>query len=238
MKRELFDSVVEPSITVGAHQWYSVPLSIISHVVVVAILIIAPLTATNVLPTPQSVLVFAITPPPPPTPPPPLPEIRVVPPTPADVAPVNPNLAPTQEPSGIAEEPPFVPAMAAPARLPVSNTSTALTSPSTPVSLATPPPQPSRPIPVGGAVGEPRKLHHVPPVYPAVARAARVSGVVILEATIAKDGSVRDARILRSNAMFDQAAIDAVRQWRYTTPTLNGVPVDVTMTVTVRFTID
>lgn len=237
MKRELFDDVVEPSISVGTHQWYSVPLSIVSHAIVVAILIVAPLTATNVLPTPQSVLVFAITPPPPPTPPPPLPEIRVTPPAPADVAPINPNAAPFEAPTGIVEEPPFVPTTTAPpARLPVSNTGTALASPSLPVSLATPPP--SRPIPVGGAVGEPRKLHHVPPTYPTVARAARVSGVVILEATIARDGSVKDARILRSNAMFDQAAIDAVRQWRYTTPTLNGVPVDVTMTVTVRFTMD
>ena len=82
---------------------------------------------------------------------------------------------------------------------------------------------------------EPRKLNHVPPVYPPIARAARREGTVILEATIAADGRVTNVRVLQSSPLFDEAAIDAVRQWRYTTPTLNGVPVAVTMTVVVRF---
>ena len=74
------------------------------------------------------------------------------------------------------------------------------------------------------------------PAYPAEALAANVQGIVILEAIIAKDGTVKDARILRSIAMLDDAAIDAVRQWAFTPTQLNGVPVEVVMTVTVNFT--
>ena len=51
------------------------------------------------------------------------------------------------------------------------------------------------------------------PVYPAVAKSARVGGTVLVEATIGPDGKVADARVLRSVALLDQAALDAVRQW-------------------------
>ena len=61
--------------------------------------------------------------------------------------------------------------------------------------------------------------------------------MVIIEATISKEGDVKDAKILRSQPMLDQAALDAVLQWKYTPTTLNGVPVDVIMTVTVNFTL-
>jgi protein TonB len=60
---------------------------------------------------------------------------------------------------------------------------------------------------------------------------------VTIEAIITKDGTVRDAKVVRSVPLLDQAALDAVRQWRYTPTTLNGVPVEVIMTVTVQFTI-
>jgi len=72
---------------------------------------------------------------------------------------------------------------------------------------------------------------------PAIAQSARVSGIVIIEATIGKDGSVTEAHVIRSIALLDQAALDAVKQWKYTPTTLNGVPVPVIMTVTVNFTL-
>jgi protein TonB len=61
--------------------------------------------------------------------------------------------------------------------------------------------------------------------------------MVIIEATIAADGHVMNARILRSLPLLDQAALEAVRQWQYTPTLLNGVPVPVVMTVTVTFTL-
>jgi protein TonB len=88
----------------------------------------------------------------------------------------------------------------------------------------------------GGNVKAPAKVHDVAPVYPAIAQAARVQGVVILQATIGADGRVVDAAVLRSVPLLDAAAIDAVRQWRYTPTALNGQPVAVVMTVTVNFT--
>jgi protein TonB len=77
----------------------------------------------------------------------------------------------------------------------------------------------------------------VRPVYPPEAKAARISGVVILEATIGVDGRVSDARVLRSIPALDQPAIDAVMQWEFTPTDLNGQPVPVIMTVTVNFTL-
>jgi len=74
-------------------------------------------------------------------------------------------------------------------------------------------------------------------VFPADAQAARVQGVVIIEALIDTNGNVADAKILRSVAMLDQAAVDAVRQWRFTPTMLNGAAVPILMTVTVNFTL-
>ena len=65
--------------------------------------------------------------------------------------------------------------------------------------------------------------------------AAGARGIVILEATIARDGTVKDARVLRSVPLLDEAALTAVRQWVFTPTLLNGVPVEVIMTVTVNF---
>jgi len=101
---------------------------------------------------------------------------------------------------------------------------------------ATPMPTPATPLRIGGNVRAPERLKYVAPVYPEAAVAARVSGTVIIEATIGKDGSVTDAHVIRSIALLDQAALDAVKQWRYTPTTLNGRAVPIMMTVSVSFT--
>ena len=75
-------------------------------------------------------------------------------------------------------------------------------------------------------------------MYPQIAQTAKVQGVVIIEAVIGKDGNVKDAKVLRSVALLDQAALDAVRQWKFTPTLLNNVPVEVIMTVTVNFTLN
>lgn len=92
------------------------------------------------------------------------------------------------------------------------------------------------PVRVGGNIHQPQKIKDVKPVYPAIAQSARVEGVVTIEATIGEDGKVTDAKVLRSIPLLDQAALDAVRQWEYTPTLLNGVPVPVLITVTVKFT--
>ena len=96
---------------------------------------------------------------------------------------------------------------------------------------------PAAPVRVGGNIKTPTKTKDVKPVYPPIAQSARVQGVVIIEATIGPDGRVKDAKVLRSIPLLDQAALDAVKQWQFTPTLLNGVPVPVIMTVTVNFTL-
>lgn len=91
------------------------------------------------------------------------------------------------------------------------------------------------PVRVGGQLRPPVKVKDVPPVYPAVARSARVHGEVVIEATIGEDGKVADTRVVKSIPLLDQAALDAVRQWQYQPPLLNGVPTPVVTTITVNF---
>jgi len=94
---------------------------------------------------------------------------------------------------------------------------------------------PGRPIRVGGSVVEPRKIRDVKPTYPPDAAAAGTEGTVIIEASIGRDGIVQNARVIRSIPGLDESALAAVRQWLYTPTKLNGLPVDVVMTVTVTF---
>ena len=88
---------------------------------------------------------------------------------------------------------------------------------------------------IGGQIKPPTKIKDVQPVYPAIARSARVAGVVTIEAMIGPDGKVMDATVVRSVPLLDQAALDAVKQWEYTPALLNGVPVPVLVTVTINF---
>jgi periplasmic protein TonB len=92
-----------------------------------------------------------------------------------------------------------------------------------------------RPVRVGAGIREPRKIKHVDPVYPFVARSARVQGVVVLECTVGVDGRVETAQVVQGVPLLDKAALEAVRQWRYTPTLYQGVPVPVIMTVTVTF---
>ncbi len=98
-------------------------------------------------------------------------------------------------------------------------------------------PSVNAPLRIGGDIAAPTKIRDVQPVYPQEARDANVQGIVIVEAIINRDGSVRDAQVLRSVDMLDDAALDAVLQWRYTPTLLGGEPVEVIMTVTVNFTL-
>jgi protein TonB len=110
-----------------------------------------------------------------------------------------------------------------------------LNIPPAPVALPAPVHKPQEAVRPGGVIKYPGKVHHVAPVYPRLAQDARVEGRVILEAVIGMDGRVQDVRILRSKPLLDQAAMDAVRQWRFTPTLLNGTPVPVILTVTVDF---
>jgi TonB family protein len=99
------------------------------------------------------------------------------------------------------------------------------------------PPSPPQPVRVGGNVPAPRKVKDVRPVYPPGAKASGISGVVIAEVWVGVDGTVKNARVLRSVPALDQAALDAVLQWEYEPVLVNGAATDVVMVVTVNFTL-
>jgi len=97
---------------------------------------------------------------------------------------------------------------------------------------------PQAPIRPGGDIRPPLKVRNVVPPYPEVARAAHVQGDVVLDCTISNEGRVVNVKVLSGPILLQAAAVDAVRQWLYRPTLLNGVPVPVVMTVTVRFALD
>ena len=107
-----------------------------------------------------------------------------------------------------------------------------------PIVPPPPRPAPSRPLPVSSGVMEAALTHRAQPIYPPIAIAAHISGVVQLRAIIAKDGTVRDLEVLSGNPLFVPAAVAAVRQWRYSPTLLSGTPVEVETRITVNFVLE
>jgi periplasmic protein TonB len=107
-----------------------------------------------------------------------------------------------------------------------------------PVVVPTPQPVNDAPIQVGGAVLKPEVIARTEPRYTELARKARVEGVVVLRAIIDERGYVTNVELLRGQPMgLDQAAMDAVRTWRFKPATLHGQPVKVYFNLTVNFTL-
>ncbi len=108
-----------------------------------------------------------------------------------------------------------------------------------------PPPPPPPPAPIvkpepirqGGVVQAANLIYKVNPVYPLLARQTRVQGVVVMEAVISREGLIESLRVVTGHPLLNQAALDAVRQWRYRPTMLNGEPVEVITMVTVTFTL-
>jgi len=206
--------------------------SLLVHATAMAAILIAPLLASPgrlPVPTRSLVLVRATH----------VPVPHVAPPaarsrdTPSpSTAPVAPEPAPTVEPASIAP-PLFAPErIAAPLLGLAGTTDGAGFEPQAPPGPAAAATGPHR---VGGLVEPPRRIRDVRPEYPPIARAAGIAGIVILDAVIDETGVVRDVRVLRPVPLLDEAAVTAVRQWRFAPTTLNGEPIPVVMTVTVRF---
>jgi protein TonB len=80
-------------------------------------------------------------------------------------------------------------------------------------------------------------LDKTPPVYPRIAVAMRAEGMVILQASISKSGTIENLRVMSGPSVLQQAALDAVSHWRYRPYLLNGEPVEVETTVNVIFSL-
>jgi protein TonB len=90
---------------------------------------------------------------------------------------------------------------------------------------------------ISGGVAQGMLLQKTVPLYPPIAKAARVSGTVVLQATISKAGTIENLRVISGPAMLQQSALDAVKSWRYRPYLLNNEPVEVETTVNVVFSL-
>lgn len=106
-----------------------------------------------------------------------------------------------------------------------------------PTEAPEPPPLPTKkkPIRIGGNVHASRLVYRVEPEYPELAKRARVSGLVIMQVIVNEGGAVEEVKIVRGHPLLNDAALRAVRQWRYSPYLLNGEPIPVSATVTVKF---
>lgn len=217
-------------------------VSLVLHSVLVVLIAVVPILMDDFLPVPgQTLKAFFVAPPevapPPPPPPPPAAGAR-----PAAKAPTAPRqvednkfVAPIEVPQEIAPDEGIDLGVEGGVPGGVEGGVPGGVVGGVVGGLPTGPPVTQPPVRVGGQVKEPKKIRNVAPVYPEIAKQARVQGIVILECIISPQGQVTEVKVLRGIPLLDQAAIDAVKQWIYTPTLLNGVPVPVIMTVTVNF---
>jgi len=242
----------------------SVISSVVFHGLLIVTVVILPLLLPQSVADRELLitLVAPIGPPPPPPPPPPaaLPAVAVPRTVEPKVRPVTPEalVAPTIVPREIAKiieapiEAPVGVIGGVPGGVPggyvggvlggilASNTA-ANAAELAPVPPPPPPPPlpkpaaPAKPVRVGGTVQEPRVLSMVPPVYPKLASTARVSGTVVLEATLTEQGTVEEIKVVSGHPLLVEAAIVALKQWRYEPTYLNGIAVSVILTAKLHF---
>jgi protein TonB len=91
---------------------------------------------------------------------------------------------------------------------------------------------------VGGNVQAANLASKVSPVYPPLAREARIQGHVMLSVVIGRDGIIQDIKTTSGHPLLVQAAMEAVRQWQYKPTMLNGNPVEVSTDIDVNFTLE
>jgi protein TonB len=208
-------------------------------------MVLMPLIFTEALPK-QQLMTFLVAPPPPPPPPPPAAApVHVVKQIQTDI--VNGALrTPTKIPQKIQmikedEAPPQMAAAGVVGGVAGGIPGGAMNGviggiiSSTPVAVpkvATP-----QRVRVSAGVTSGLLVRKVNPVYPPLARQARISGTVVLRAVISKDGSIENLSLVSGHPMLAPAAIDAVKQWKYKPYLLNGEPVEVDTEVQVNFTL-
>src|SRR5215469_15707349 len=225
---------------------WTVMLSGLVQIAFLAVLILIPLIYTEALPK-ASLATLLIAPPPPPPPPPP--------PAAAQIVKVKPQVhlmdagklvAPKAIPKEVkiikeeAETPDAMGAIGGvPGGVPGGQMGGVIGGVIGGAGSAPPPPKPSQTrIRQGGAVTAASLINKVNPTYPPLARQTRISGTVRLHAIISKDGSVQQLEVISGHPLLVQAALDAVRQWRYRPTLLNGEAVEVDTTIDVIFSLN
>jgi len=240
------DSLLESSGRLRTKRKWTTVLSLALQCLLIGGMILIPLIYTEALPR-QQLMTFLVAPPPPPPPPPPpaaMP-VRVVKVIQTDI--VNGQLrTPTKIPEKVAmikEEaaPPPMTTGGVIGGVPGGVPGGSLGGVMGGIIGGTPIAVPKQAVPtrvrVSGGVQEGNLINRVTPVYPAIAKSARIQGAVVLQAEISKQGTIEHLQVISGHPMLVQNAVDAVKQWRYKPYLLNGDPVPVETTITVNFTL-
>jgi periplasmic protein TonB len=235
------DSLVESSGKLGRPNLWTTAFSFTTQMLVAGALVMLPFIYTEALPK-QQLMSFLEAPAPPPAPAPRLlskaplakraSELDDGVLRPPVAIPKNVVMVEEEEalPSGATEVPGSVPGL--PNGIPnsVINTIVRNIPPAMP-RIAT------QKVRVSSGVAQGLLVHQVTPQYPQLARQARIQGTVVLQAVIGKDGTVQNLHVLSGHPLLIEAAVDAVRQWRYKPYYLNGEPVEVDTQINVNFTL-
>jgi protein TonB len=235
------DSLIESGGKLKTARGRTTTFSFILEAVVVGVMVLIPLLFTEALPKAQLMMALVAPPPPPPPPPPPA-AVKVVKQVQTDI--VNGQLrTPTKIPKKVEivkeeEAPP--PSMGVvggvPGGVPGGQMGGVIGGIISSTPMAVPKVAVQR-VRVSQGVTAGLVIKKVNPTYPPLARTARVQGSVVLAAVIGKDGSIQNLHVLSGHPLLTQAALDAVKQWRYKPYILNGEPVEVDTQVTVNFTL-
>ncbi len=239
------DSLLESGGRLKTKRGRTTTFAIFLEIIAIGIMVLLPLIFTEALPK-QMTMSFLVAPPPPPPPPPPAAApVKIVKQIQTDI--VNGALrTPTKIPQKIQmikeEEAP--PAMASsgvvggvPGGIPGGSMGGVMGSIISSGSAIVPKIATPQRVRVSAGVTSGLKVKDVKPVYPPLARQARIQGQVVLHAQISKDGVIEGLTLVSGHPMLAPAAIDAVKQWRYKPYLLNGEPVEVDTEVMVNFTL-
>ena len=238
----MFDELVESSVTKKkTNKGWTILFSTIVQAAALIVLVLIPLIYTQALPKAMLTTLLIAPPPPPPPPPPPTEAPKVIKPV-ARLITQGKLTQPRAIPKQVAvfkeaELPPEPPAGAGGGVLGGLDSGIlgGLGGGSTAVAPPPPPPKAPSRIKLGGSVQEAKIVARPNPVYPALARQARIQGNVVLHAVIDKDGHVSELQVVSGHPLLVQSALDAVKNWRYQPTLLNGDPVEVDTTITVTF---
>ena len=217
-------------------------ISLVLHSAMVLMIVVLPLLFYDALPGQEALRAFFVqplelAPPPPPPPPPPAAARAVVRPAPKfDVQPSNRFVAPIEVPDEIVPEEAL--------DLGIEGGVVGGVEGGVPGGVvggvvgglpSGAPPPPARVVRIGGQIAQPRIIRKVEPIFPDLAIQSRISALVILEAEVDVRGYVKNVKVLRGHPLFDESAVQAVKQWRYQPLLLNGEPTGFILTVTVNF---
>jgi protein TonB len=223
---------------------WTVVLSMIFQVAFLAVLILIPLIYTEALPKTMMATLLVAPPPPPPPPPPPIAQIVHVKPQ-VHLMDAGKLVTPKVIPKEIKIIKEDAPDMSMGMQGGVvggvagGQMGGVIGGVIGGVGGAPPPPKPAQSrIRQGGNVTAAKLTNKVQPMYPPLARQTRISGTVRLHAIIGKNGSVEQLEVMSGHPLLVQAALDAVRQWKYQPTTLNGEPVEVDTTIDVIFSLN